>query len=654
MIDRLGLKNFGCFRGEHGLELSGKAYGIFAKLKGDDERSNWLGKSTLCRAVYFALYGEHGHRYDDDFISRGEPTGEVELVFGGGDYQIRRSRARGKRTTVYFTGPEGETAIQDEAQAWIERVVGLSKEDFKATCYFEQRAMARFILTEPAARMKTISAWFRLAPLEQCEQAVKTKSTAHEDTLRKIEGHVQALEQRATDIAGLVGWNDTEGNLQAHLKEAIGLVQDDLERRAGYVGALEDRLQKNAELIQNKSKIQDYQQVIEEGKKVRDSLEKIKLPVLKEAYEKTQEELSRRMADTAEARKDARAKQSLAQGQFDGVCPVAGITCPARADINGERERNAKKLREATAVLMDKQKAEGEAQTAAGEARAEYDHGQRMDLRLASLREQAKKLAGPAKAAAAAPDPSDPTQLRLQLDTERQGMLDTKGKLERLSGWLKELEAADKTRETLAQKKQETMQILGVLREAAVIFGKGGAQRRVAEGALEQIQDMANDALRDCGAKLQVEARWSREGKDIASACDACGHPFPKSAKVKSCERCGAARGNKLENKLDIVLSDRSGAAEDLAGGFLQLAASRWLREERGTRWSMAMLDEPFGALDAAHRKGFGSHLATMLSGRYGFEQAFVVAHHSSVLDALPGRIEIVSDGGWSVPRVVA
>lgn len=654
MIDQLVFENFGCFRGKHTLDLSGKAYGIFARLKGDDERSNWLGKSTLCRAVYFALYGEHGHRYDDDFISRGETVGGVELFFGGGDYCIRRSRARGKRTTLRFTGPEGETAIQDEAQAWIERVIGLSKEDFKATCYFEQRAMARFILTEPAARMKTISAWFRLAPLEQCEQVVRAQAAAHDETLGKIEAHFQVLEQRAQDIAGLAGWTDANSDLRTHLQEAIAAAREDLERRVGAVGALEDRLQKNAELIQNKSKIQDYEQVVAEGKRVREALEKVKLPILKEAYEKTQTELAAKLSDVETARKEARAKQALAQGQFDGSCPVAGIQCPARAEINGERERNARGLQAATTALLEKQKVLGEAQAAAGDARAEYDQGQRLDMRLTSLREQAKKLAGPAKSAAAAPDPMDPTQLRLQLDQERQGMLEVKGKLERLTGWLKEFEAADKTRETLEQKRQETNQVLGVLREAAVIFGKGGAQRRVAEGALEQIQDMANDALRDCGAKLQVEARWSREGKDIASACDACGHPFPKSAKVKTCERCGAQRGNKLENKLDIVLSDRSGAAEDLAGGFLQLAASRWLREERGTRWSMAMLDEPFGALDAAHRKGFGSHLATMLSGRYGFEQAFVVAHHSSVLDALPGRIEIVSDGGWSVPRVIA
>jgi len=56
------------------------------------------------------------------------------------------------------------------------------------------------------------------------------------------------------------------------------------------------------------------------------------------------------------------------------------------------------------------------------------------------------------------------------------------------------------------------------------------------------------------------------------------------------------------------------------------------------------MLDEPFGQMDAANRRAFAGHLPAILR-QSGFGQAFVIAHHSSVLDALPGRIEIESDG---------
>jgi hypothetical protein len=104
-----------------------------------------------------------------------------------------------------------------------------------------------------------------------------------------------------------------------------------------------------------------------------------------------------------------------------------------------------------------------------------------------------------------------------------------------------------------------------------------------------------------------VTARWSREGDDLATVCEACGTAFPKSRKVKECARYGGARGPNLIEKLELDLSDRSGAAEDLVGGAMQFAAAAWLRRERGVAWSTAFLDEPFGSLDEAHRRGLAS-----------------------------------------------
>ena len=71
-----------------------------------------------------------------------------------------------------------------------------------------------------------------------------------------------------------------------------------------------------------------------------------------------------------------------------------------------------------------------------------------------------------------------------------------------------------------------------------------------------------------------------------------------------------------MVHRLDIELSDRSGAAEDLAGAAFQLSASAWLRSERNSAWSVALLDEPFSQLDAGNRRAFATHLAAMLSGR--------------------------------------
>lgn len=655
IIKSLRIRNFGPYRGEHTIELERKVYAILAKRIHDAESSNWAGKSMLMESVIYALEGTHRHRYDEDLITRGEAALDTELVFDEGS-RILRSKLKGKRTSLYFYPRGGDPTkplVQDEAQLAIARFVGLSPDDFRATCYFEQKKMARFITTEPAKRMDMVSAWFRLEPLEKCETAVHRMASALEDTNKKLDGHLAALDQRKEDLARSLGWTEKEG-LREAIDRAIVNLDKELETRKGIVGALEDKLQKNAELLAVRSKVADYQNVIVEGKTARAEFDKIRLPVLQTAWEASSGHLAKENAELEGIAREVRQKRQLAQGKFDGACPVAGIQCPAKESINAERTKNAELAAEAEKRHEAKSGLVHAAAVMEATTRRDLQAGQRLKDRLDLLREQAKKLAEQAKAAKEGAEPVDPIAIRQDLEKERGDMMDAKGKVERLRAWGKELDDAVITRKTLWDKKAEIAGQLGTFREAAVIFGKRGAQRRVAEGALQQIQDDANVMLRECGANLSIEAKWSREGKGLASACEACGNPFPASAKVKHCERCGTARGPKLENKLDIVLSDWSGAAEDLAGAGIQLAASRWLREERGTTWSSALLDEPFGALDAAHRRGFAAHLTAMLSGRYGFEQAFVVAHHASVLDALPGRIEIVSDGRWSIPRVVS
>ena len=657
-IAKLRIRNIGPYRGEHVLELGPRVYAIVARLKEDARRSNWLGKSTLLKSIVYALEGSKAfpeHRYDEDVISRGESACDSEIVFDEGT-RILRTKLKGKRTSLYFFPAGGDPTkplVQDEAQLAIERFVGLSAEDFRATCYFEQKRLARFITTEPAKRMDMVSAWFRLEPLEKCEAAVHRMAASLEDTNKKLDGHLAALDQRKEDLARSLGWTEKDG-LREAIDRAIKNLDAEIETRKGIVGALEDKLQKNAEILAARSRVTDYQNVVAEGKKAREEFDKVKLPVLQQKWEEASGTLAQENATLEGLSRDLRQKRQLARGEFDGACPVAGIDCPAKESINAERSRNAKLAAEAEKKHEAQHAKAHEAALGEAEARRQLGLARRLQERLDVLREQAKKLADQARLAKDGPEPADPIALRQELEKERGDMMDAKGKVERLRAWGKELDDAVVTRRTLNEKKAEIAGQLGTFREAAVIFGKRGAQRRVAEGALLQIQDDANEMLRESGANLSIEAQWSREGKGLATACEACGNPFPASAKVKHCERCGAPRGPKLENKLDIVLSDWSGAAEDLAGAGIQLAASRWLREERGTSWSTALLDEPFGALDAAHREGFAAHLTAMLSGRYGFEQAFVVAHHASVLDALPGRIEIVSDGKWAVPRVVA
>lgn len=652
-IASIRLRNWMAYRGEHVLELGPKVYAIVARTGTDPERSNWLGKSSLLEAVVFALYGEHRFRTEDEWISEGESSGEIAIQFDDGR-RVQRTRERGKRTTPYYYPQDAtQAAMKEEAQAAIVEAVGLSSDDFRATCYFEQKKLARFIDAEPAERMKIVSAWLRLEPLEACETRAKQLGASLELDAKNVDGHLAALDAREAEI-----WKkDPETGKPKWTKEAIEAAipefEKDAERRRGLVASAEAALERNAQIIAGRSRISEYEQVLTDGRSVRVEYEKRNLLVLKTQAEGA-ENLARAAAvASGKVGREVTEARALAKGQFDGRCPVAGIQCPAKDSINQDRENNRRRAEEAEKACAVAEAQLDEAEKKARAARAALQEAERIGQRLEVLREQAKRLAPLAKAAKEGGEPEDPHIVRARLEKERGELMEVQLAIQNLRSWAKELDDIAKTRENLRAKRREIDAKVGVFREAVVVFGKRGAQRRVAEGALGQIEEGANRVLRDIGADNSIRVMWSREGKGLATACDACGHPFPSSVKVKHCERCGGVRGPKLENKLEIALARKSGAAEDLAGAGFQLAASRWLRESRGTSWSTALLDEPFGALDAAHRRGFAAHLTSMLSGAYGFEQAFVVAHHASVLDALPGRIEIVSDGRWSVPRVV-
>lgn len=636
IIGTLRIRNFLCFRGEHILKLEPKVYAVVAHLVGDAERSNWLGKSSLLEAIYFVLTGNHRKRTEDEWITNGEGAGEVELILSDGT-RLLRSRVRGKRTTLYFNGD----AIQDEAQKLVDAALGLSDNDFKHTCYFEQKQMARFVTAKPEDRMGIISDWLRLGPLEECEDRAR-------EEVAKLSLKVEGVEsQRAVYNARLLPHDSDVFNDIVRLEIAV-------ERCKAAVGRLQDEIQKNASLISAKSKVSDFDQLVSEGTSLAGQVkEKGDLEALRKMSQKLAKSEAELAAALTLAQRQRRDREQLARGVFDGRCPVMAAPCPTAKVVSDTCKKNQGLVDEAVEVEGEARVVLAVAEEKAVTARAKVQEVDRLQLRLDQMREQAGKIMDEVETARGAPEAQDPHLLRARLDEAQARFQEAVSAHSQAVRALAEHHAAEKSLATLGESNETLSAELSVWREALTIFGKQGAQKKVAEASLAAIEEGANQALEDCHVDLRVQVRWSREGSGLAKTCDTCGNPFPTSAKVKACPRCQAARGPLLVNKLDFAISDVSGAAQDLAGATVQLSAASWLRSDRGSNWAVALLDEPFGSLDKTHRKAFGAHLATML-GHYGFEQALIVAHHPDVLDALPGRIEITSENGSSSVRVVA
>jgi|HubBroStandDraft_3_1064219.scaffolds.fasta_scaffold00013_28 DNA repair exonuclease SbcCD ATPase subunit len=647
-ISGLRLRNFVCYRGEHELKLQPLAYAVVARTVDDPRRSNWSGKSSLLESVLFALYGEHRWPTEDSWITRGEEDGGVEVDFDNG-LTVERTRTRGGSTKllakcVGLTKGNAGDAKGDEAQQIIDEAVGLDKQDFKAICYVEQKRMARFVTARPAERMDTIVGWLRLEKLDACSDKQTAELNRLMDLITKDQQRLAANRFAADELVKQHGTKplpelrDQQARLATSYESDVARLEEDAERVRLW------RADENAST--------SYKAIVEEGIKLKAWLVAVDVPTLN-GQRADAAESEKDAADAYNvARRDLTQKEALVRGQFDGKCPIAGMQCPAKDDINAGLTRNTKLHQDAKAKAERAFLASGKAQSEKASLDKRCREAEAAVTKLETLRQQAMRMREAANRFAAGCNVTDVETLTTRLANARDRLADARAQVKVIDAAIVRVSQLNEESAKLSKSIEALQREADTAREAHLVFRR--SRQRIAERALSSIEDGANDLLRTSGIDLSVQARWQREGNGLADNCDTCGAAFGRSLKVKVCPRCAEPRGPKMVNKLDLVLSSVSGAAEDLAGGAFQLSASAWLRKVRACAWSVALIDEPFGALDEANREAFATHLATMLSGQYGMEQSLIVSHDPKTVACLPGRIEIVCEGGFSRPAVLA
>lgn len=625
-IDFLRLVNFGPFRGVHQLSFEAIPYAITATKDDDPERSNFCGKSSLLEAVLLVLYGVHRHRFEDGWISKGEKSGEVALTMGengGGQWLIERTRTLGAATKLSVKYYDSVDVLQgEEAQKKIEELVGLSLEDFRTTNYFAQKEVSGMVSAQPSARTVTVARWLRLDPLERCAVSVLKKGVRVEQELAGVRGKLSAAKEREErDRAELAGLS--------HAGDLLTLEGEVAEWEELLVAAREHEVTARAREEKKQLEAEGKQLLVEHKREDGDALKAALI------------EAQREEADAGSAWQEARTTKTnrvtVASGAFGGTCPVAGIACPATDEINNLGAAARKEAKKASDVEEARRKVFVRAQEAREVADLAVRTRQQRTERLRMLQDRFRAIVLP----------DTPPGTRTSLQEAQAGRDGAVQNLDRARRILKGIAQSAGELTNLAAKEEMLGLQVAVCREAAAIFGRQGAQRRLAEGVIGEVTARANDMLASAGVELSLECSWERPGKGAADDCHVCGSAYPASVKVKTCAGCGAERRGKTVQQFDVELSARSGAAEDLAGLALSLSAGRFLRNDRGSPWSTVFLDEVGAALDKSHRRALSAHLPALLASAH-VEQAFVVSHDSASLASLPGRIAITSDGQWA------
>lgn len=640
------LHNWRCFKGEHELELEPITYSITAEDAGDPDRSNWLGKSEFLRAVVFALTGKHKGSADS-WIHGAEREGGVELELDNGVF-VSRLRTRGTATHLQVVIPDrqmvGEHLPQDtritsagefelereSAQRWIDEEL-IDPDTLEKTCYFEQKRTDRFVTMSPTDRSNVVNTWLGLEWIEEAASYCSGKLNA-----------VTAKLEQLDVTLGLLGEDDVE-MLEAEVQRLSSVV-DETSVVLESQRELSDKLK---EWYQAKANSDRRLKLCE----LRSELVKGEVPavVTDEILERAASKVSDAQGERGVANQQVREVARLRRGEFDGECPVAGIRCPAAEQINKDTQATRSKYETAKQSL------------AVIEKRIETYDGHLVKLRrarrtretwereIAELESQIVELHKDDEFVRLNPQPPSGS---VDDDVRERHEKAVRAHAEKAA----ELRAALKKREQRTKALEEIEELTpraNAWREAALILGRSGAQRRIAEGSLNQIESLANTAFGNSSIDLSMSVIWAQETGKLADVCDSCGSTFPKSTRVKKCTRCGATRGKKLDQKLRIEMSNSSGGADDLGGAFFQLSAAKWLRKWRGSQWSSFLIDEPFGALDRANTRGLAQHFTRLLSEQFGASQAFVVAHHADILESTPGRIHIKSRDGVSEVKVL-
>jgi DNA repair exonuclease SbcCD ATPase subunit len=648
-LERIRMRNWLRYAGEHSISLDGTIYGIVGQYADDKRRSNWSGKTSFVEAIRFALFGVHRAAREDGWITRDKESGFVELVTDNG-WIIRRERKRGRVTQLTVEGPGG-FSVGDDAQDLLNQVVGFDKDDFEVTCWFGQKQLARLVLARPSERFDLMSGWFGLAPLQRCEENVRGKLSTlsiKASDLRTKRTALEAQLQRLASEYGAVSSDNDE--LKKHLEESYEQALREVKAAKVKVDEAQAMLAQQEEIRRTIEQAAEFDRIVAKGKELNRQIAELSGTDAKE--EEAREQLMQLRAAVVQAAENLKQKRSLARGEFDGRCPVAGIACPAAHEINAAMDRNRQMHDDAAAQYDEACRAEAAARRDVESAASNRDRLVRLVAQRDSLRQQASALKSAVEAAkhASPIKASEVNVLRESAQAAQRELAVAEAKVEQVQH---AIELMTQLHAELAEVVTQLATIADeerVARAALRIFGRQGAQRRIAETALGEIEAGANEVLREAGIALEVRVLWGREGVGLAAWCGECGAPFPPSTRVKQCPRCGAERGPKVMDRLDVELSDRSGAAEDLAGAALQLSAASWLRRNREVSWSVALIDEPFGALDEANRRAFATHLVSMLRGRHGFEQAFVVAHDRDVLDGLPACLVVqAGDSGSTI-----
>ena len=679
---RLELSNFLPYRDPAPLDFTGLHVACLAG-------ENGAGKSALLDAITWALWGKARVNSADLLIHQGETEMRVAFTFdlGHQTYQVLRQRKAGRPGQTLldlqmlddgrWRGMSEDTITKTQRK--ITRLLRLDYETFINSAFLMQGRADAFTVKTPAERKQVLADILGLEQWEQYEQRARECAVKAEESIvaldrrvaeleaelarkNEYEAELAATQARAGALAEQVSaaerdWHDleqarqmlvtlqrqiddftrsivrsekelAEANLelaaaQARADSAALTVELDAAQKA--LAALDAR---EAEREQAAAARQDLAATAAELRGANEAMHaeaetlKGRITALKAATEPTCPTCGQPLAEADHDRlvgelqaevAARRARYRENKTQVDGMTAETGALDRTLATMTAElRERPAwqRKLAELQAALAGV----AEAREAVGRVEARR---QRYKLAIAEDRGGRERLEAQA----------------LQIETEVRAAGDKQAELERLRldhriavervgaarQRLSSLDNLARQREARLAERAQRAEEQGIYIELREAFGKRGVPAMIIEAAIPEIEDEANVLLsRMTGSRMHVRFDTQKETQ----------------------------KGD-LTETLDIRIADELGTRpyENYSGGeqtrvnfAVRVALSKLLARRAGAQLQTLVVDEGFGALDAAGRERLVEAIHAVQDD---FERILVITHLDELKDVFPVRIDV-------------
>lgn len=629
MITNIKVENFMPFRGEHSIDLLGSGvYGVTGTYQGADGRSNRAGKSAFLEAVLFGLFGDARPVTSvDKYIHHGEDEMNVTLTMmvGGIKMTVSRSRTKDGKSTVAIDNiqalkiKEGDSTIVDR--------LGFNKDDFVRSAFVLQGDLYGILGQKNSAIKHDLVNWLDLNIWEVMSKDIAVDIKIETAAMEKVEAKVVVLNE--------VLENECPS-------------EKDCEEVRRCIAALKHEYEVHANLRVELTNAAHHLEIVEKCDDVKKELAEIdkeqvkkKISIIEAAIVATEKDVQIISEGLGSIELDR--YRIIADGKFDGVCPIDKNTCPRVTAINKNSENSRMLYTEMKTMYNEKKTKQTKYGSQLKELRVKSSNFTKQLSEIESMERFLEENC-------LDDNRTDLESKIVNLEKKLSNGKDVYDDIVRFQGVLAKYEVAIKTQkearaglvDLLANRDsmQDHLSFLGYLR---FLCSNKGIPSMQIENAVMTIESQANDILKRMGVEYRLEFSFERELKSKATACYVCGYSFDN--KDTSCKVCGKERGNARSEELVVGVRDAGNIQDfdqDSGGGKTLLALAVRVALAKYLGMKVLFLDEVCGSLDVENLKSMIEMVGNLT--QEGFDQVFIISHRHEVADAIPNTIVVQRD----------